>query len=261
MRTSVFWLLTLVCLSGSSGQTHRYLPPPQKSVGFKIGTEISYLKDLNFSPLNYLGVGLVGEVEYHHENVARDIYFGRLSFSLSTLQTKASTGFTSVKYGFNPEIGFLKNLKKPSSRFNYHLGGRYHTYLEFVDYGHTSSVTFFTLHSLDLVGRFSWRIRRRQLFHTELGLPVFGLLVRPPYTGWDKFIVDNQDSPIKVFFRGRWTSLNNFFGINWTVGYLYEVNRNWDFTLQYRFRAYQTDVLDPAKIFTSQVSIGANVKL
>ncbi len=122
----------------------------------------------------------------------------------------------------------------------------------------TEAITFYGLHSLDLTGSISWDISSKHALSSTISLPVFGLLIRPPWTGWDMYIVEHEDNRFPLFFRGKWTSLNDFFAVNLNIQYHFAIGPGWDLTAKYLFRYYRTDELKTAIIPSNQFTIGTS---
>jgi len=232
----------------------------KNSLSLQIGYENGYLKDLNFSPLNYNSTGLVVYLKYQRLLKNYNALFVNLDFSISNLKSGVSEFNDSRKYVPNLEIGYWKLLSAKNQRRQFFIGAQYHSYLNMVFHDGKQAVTFFGLHGVDFLGKMSYRINDRHEFETGIALPVFGLLVRPPYTGWDKYIVERQDRLLPIFFRGKWTSLNDFFGINWRTRYAYQFSPKLDMTAEYLFRYYKTSRLDKSISTINQLKLGIQFK-
>lgn len=222
----------------------------------QFGLERGYFKDLNYSPLNYSSGGLVVNSGYQRYFNNNDRLFFSVNIQPGELNTAVSEFNTSDHYNFNIELGYLKNIAVNASEIKLWLGGQYHFYFDAVFYEGTEALTFYVLHSLDLTGSFSWNISSKHELSSTISLPVFGLLVRPPWTGWDKYIVEHEDNRLPLFFRGKWTSLNDFFAFNWNIQYHFAITPGWSLTAEYQFRYYRTDELKTAIIPSSQFTAG-----
>lgn len=233
----------------------------KNTIQLQVGLEQGLFKDLNFSPMNYSSRGLAANLGYQRNLKNDDCFFFSSNFQFGELKfgelyTYITDFNTSDHYNFNMEFGYLKSIPNNSTKINVLVGGQYHSYLDIVFYDGSEAVTFYGLHSLDLTGNISWNISEKQTLLNTISLPVFGLLVRPPWTGWDKYIVEHQNKPLPVFFRGNWASLNKFFALNWNIQYQYTISRKWDLTAKYQFRYYRTEELKTAIIPSNQFTIG-----
>ncbi|MBN2263059.1 MAG: hypothetical protein JW735_09105 [Prolixibacteraceae bacterium] len=232
----------------------------KNSVQMHLGWEQGYFKDANFSPLNYVSGGLAIQMGYQRNTKNDDLIFISTDFVPGALINMHSEYATSARYIANIEMGYLKEIGNNIPTITTKLGGQYHTYLDMAFFNGVQAVTFFGLHSIDLAGKVEWDLAPKHSLSGTLALPVFGLLVRPPWTGWDKFIVSNEESLIPIFFRGKWTSINNFLACNLDVQYQYKIAPQWDFVAGYQFRYYRTQTLKTAIIPSSQITIGTNFK-
>ena len=237
----------------------------KNAIQLQFGLEKGYFEDLNFSPMNYSCSGLAINIGYRrnlkndgHLFFSSNFHIGELKFG--ELNPYVSEFNTSDHYNLNLEIGYLKNIPNNTSKIKTLVGGQYHSYVDVVFYDGAEAVTFYGLHSIDLMGSISWDISNSHALFSTISIPVFGLLVRPPYTGWDKYIVDHQNNPLPVFFRGNWTTLNKFLAFNWDIQYQYAISPRWDLTAKYQFRYYRTEELKTAIIPSNQFTIGTNFK-
>jgi hypothetical protein len=232
----------------------------KNSLQMQLGWEQGYFNDANFSPLNYTSGGFAFQMGYQRNTKNDDLIFISTDLVLGALINMHSEYATSARYIANIEMGYLKNIANSIPNVKTQLGGQYHTYLDMAFFNGVQAVTFYGLHSIDLAGKLEWDITQKHSLSGTLALPVFGLLVRPPWTGWDKFIVSNEESLIPIFFRGKWTSLNNFLACNLDVQYQYKIAPRWDFVAGYQFRYYRTQSLKTAIIPSNQINIGTNFK-
>jgi len=259
-------LLTIVCyifaLHSISAQATIDKPIKKNKINLLLGLESGYLKDINFSPLNYSTNGYALELGYEQQ-LKNDhlLFFSANALLRGKISSPFSEGFTSARYPWDFELGYLANMPNSLPRTNTRLGGQFHSYLDLVFHQGTESVTFFILHSFDVTGSVSKDIGDKHRIKSSLSLPVFGLLVRPPHTGWDIFIDENGDgNRLRIFFRGDWATLNNFFAFNWNIRYQYALSPHWDLLANYQLRYYRTQVLKTAIIPSNQFTIGTTFK-
>ncbi len=235
-------------------------PIDNKSFDILIGFENGFLKDRNYSPLNYSTNGLALTFGYSKQLKNDNLLLFRTNFQFGEIKTKISDYNSADRYTTNLEFSYLINLPVDIPNMKLHIGGQLHTYADLVFYDGTNAITYYVLHSFDFRGRLSKKINKRHTISSDFSMPVFGLLARPPHTGWDKYIVDHQDNPVPVFFRGDWTSLNDFFAFNWSLKYQYALSQKLDLTINYEFSYHQTKQLKTAIIPTNVLSIGTTFK-
>ena len=227
------------------------------NLGFGLGR--GYLKDQNYSPLSYSSGGVVINAGYRRNLKKNNLLFLTSDIQFGELNTTVSEYNTSDHYNVNLELGFLGNIPVNASELKLWLGGQYHSYFDAVFYKDTKATTFYGLHSLDLAGSLSWDISSKHALSSTISLPVFGLLVRPPWTGWDMYMDEHEDNRFPLYFRGKWTSLNDFFAFNWNIQYHFAITLGWSLTAEYQFRYYRTDELKTAIIPSSQFTIGTRL--
>jgi hypothetical protein len=250
--------LLLLSISGIVAQENNTEPKRKNALNLQVGLERGYFKDANFSPLNYAVGGLAASIGYRRNLNHNHCLFFVSDVHMGQITTSVSDFNTSDHYKVNLELGYLKSIPLNTTLFKAQFGGQFHSFLDAVFYAGGESITYFALHSFDLVGNFSADISDKHSFESSVSLPVFGLLVRPPWTGWNKFIMENEDNPIPIFFKGKWTSLNNFFAFNLNIQYKYKISPAWDLAATYQFRYYHTNPLETAIIPTNQITIGTN---
>lgn len=243
-----------------SAQNENASTSRKNSINLNVGFAKELFKDENYSSLNYSSGNFAVDIGYQRVFKNENLLFFSLSFQTGTLRTPVSEFNTSDHYNINIELGHLFKLSPDNSKTDFYMGGQYHSYLDLVFYDGTEAITFFGLHSLDFSTRLSKRVNDKHVLTTNFSLPLVGLLVRPPYTGWDKFIVEHADNPLPVFFRGDITSLNHFLAFNWNVQYQLAISPVFSLNAAYQFRYYQTSKLKKALIVDNQISIGAILK-
>lgn len=229
----------------------------KNTVNLNLGFAKGFFKDKNYSPLNYSSRDFSIDLGYLRALKNKNLLFFSSSFQTGTLSTPVSEFSSSDHYNINLELGYLFKLPHNISKTDFYVGGQYHSYLDLVFYDGTEAITFFGLHGLDISTRISRRVNDKHIFTTNFSLPVVGILVRPPYTGWDKYIVEHADNPLPVFFRGNVTSLNRFIAFNWNFQYQLEISSFLGLNAEYQFRYYKTSVLETAIIPNNQITIGA----
>ena len=261
MKTIILIIIS-ICFGTYSLSAQNELEPKNRknSINLNVGFAKGFLKDKNYSPLNYTSNNVAIDIGYERAFKNENLLFFSPTFQIGTLHTPVSEFNTSDHYNINLELGYLFKLSKDSSKTDFYIGGQHHSYLDLVFYDGTESITFFGLHSLDVSTRLSKRISDKHILTTNISLPLVGLLARPPYTGWDKYIVEHADNPVPVFFRGDITSLNHFLAFNCNVQYQYEISPFFGLNVEYQFRYYKTNVLKKAIIPSNQITIGAILK-
>lgn len=221
----------------------------------------NYYKDLNFSPLNYEGKGFGGQIEYQRFTKNKNLFFTELSVQYTNIEADISRFTQSMNIVGNINFGYLKRMNKANLSTPWYVGAVVHSYNNTNFFDGVEAISFYTLHGVDIATQFTQVLGPKHRFDLFLSVPVYGLLVRPPYTGWDKFIGDNESSPVKIFLRGDWTSVNDFQGVNFKANYQFDLTRRIDIDVQYRFSYYQTNILKKAVLPINQAGLGLTFKL
>ncbi len=250
-------LLFTTCFLGAQTDA---APRYQNEVGIAIGLHSGFFRDRNFFPLNYSNSGW--DVRLHYGRITRGGNRYHVGFGL------ASAGLTSAvrdetapaRYLVDLTAGWQKRFDLPDAGATVYAGLNYRSSLDITFYDGTEAVTFFALHGLEAAGEAIWRYRDRHSFRVNASIPFVGLLSRPPYTGWDKFIVDNSDNIPKVITRGRWTSFNDFFVARAGLAYGYALNDRWSMEARYRLAYRSTRLLDPVRSLDNVFSLSTTRK-
>lgn len=226
----------------------------RNNISIKLGYDNTLFKDLNFSPLNYSSNSFGVQVGYVREFKKGNELFTNAGFSNGTLQSKASDYFNSDRYLINFKLGYLQKITSKENKFQVKVGLQYHSFLNMVFYDGTEAFTYYGLHSSDIIGKLHYQLNVRHSLNTTLEIPIFGLLVRPPYSGINKFQQENSD--FKIATTGKLTSLNDFFALKWTLDYKYLLDDNRYLLVSYSFGRNSTNYLHKAIIIENQILIG-----
>lgn len=245
-------VLCTICSANLLAQT----PLPQNQLRIGVGYVQNYYKDLNFSPLNYRGQGIGGQIEYRRFTQNENMLFAEINVQQANIEADVSRFTESLNISGDISLGYLKRMNKDNSKTQFYLGAVIHSYNNTLFFDGTEAINFYSLHGIDIATQFTQVITPRQRVSLALSVPVFGFLVRPPHTGWDKFIGDNESNPVKIFFRGNWTSIQDFQGINFRANYQYDISPKLSLDAQYRFSFYQTNILKRATLPVNQASLG-----
>ncbi|WP_341225946.1 hypothetical protein [uncultured Arcticibacterium sp.] len=233
----------------------------QKSLSIDLGVNQGFFKDRVFSPVNYHSYGTTFGVEYRKVNSGDDIFLAKFSGAISTLKSDYSIFFDTNDYQVNLELGYLKNVL--NKRLNLNLGGQLHSYINADLFDGTEAITFFSNHSLEAAAILNYKLKTKHSFESKLSIPLVGYMVRPQYSGWDKYISDNADKAAKIILydRGTLTSINDFKAINWQAKYSYQLGPKMAVGLSYQFRYYTTEIPDKTAIANNQLSLSTKFTL
>jgi hypothetical protein len=257
-RVSFIMIILTSVLSSLAAKTFENRHPAKNTIHIQSGIYSGYFRDLVYSPLNYNSSGLALSTGYQLSLKNQDCLLISANARLGKLKTEVSEFNSADHYNLNLDFGYMSNILNNASGFRFLIGGQYHIFYDISLFEATEAVTFYGLHSIDVVGSITWDISARHSFGTTLSLPVFGLLIRPKWTGWDKYIIEHETNLLPVFFRGRWTSFNDFLAINWDLKYTFSIGSRWNLTAEYQFRYYMTNMPEKAIIPSNQFAVGTS---
>jgi len=266
MKKSVIIFMIFIVYSNSVFSQEGELKPIKKQlhknqIGFQIGYNQGYLKDLNFSALNYKENGLLYSLNYIHQKPnGKGIFNVDMDFSLGKLKTRASKDFTSAITMANLELSYVRKLTNKDSKYSFYLGGQYNSYLQILDWNDYESFSFLATHGIGLKGLLSYNLNSKHKFTTSLFIPVFQDLVRPPYNGIDETIIEDQDNTVKLIFAGKPSSFNTYFAFDWKLNYFYAISNRFDLTATYLVRYQNVSEINKVKHLQNQFTIGLNFK-
>lgn len=234
----------------------------KNQIGVFGGYNQGFLKDQIFSNLNYTENGyLIGLHHRHNKPNGKNLIETNLTFSSGKLKTNYSDFFTSSYIWANINLAYLRKLTTLKNKnINIYLGAKYKTQIQYLDWNNQTSFSFLATHGLSLQTVIFYDIKPKHSIETALSIPIFQVLVRPPYNGIDNFITTNQDKTVKLIFTGKPTTINKYFAINWTANYHYDINKRFELKLGYTFN-YER-VFDTHKFIQlqNQITTGFNFK-
>lgn len=231
----------------------------KNSIGLQLGYNAGYLKDVNFSALNYKEGGLLYSLKFeHHPPNEKEIIDAEFNFCLGTLKTKASDNLTSASTMANFEFSYLRKLIQ--KRAAIYLGAQYNSYLQILDWQGYESFSFLSTHGIGFKGLLSYPLSSKHKFTSSLFIPVFQNLVRPPYNGIDEKIIENQDNISLIIFDGQPASFNQYFAFDWKLNYLFSLSKKFDLSATYLLRYQKTSEINEITHLQNQLSVGLNFK-
>lgn len=252
----LFFLLSL----SYSANAQEKVPLKKNNLSILAGYNGSYFKDLNYSPLNYTANGIAIALGYKRQSQNNNLWYINFDLSYASLASNASDFFSADRYLSNLEIGYLKNIHEKNDKVNFALGGQYHSYVDIVSYNDFDALTFFATHGIDITTYFAYQLNTKSILTSRLSISIVAILVRPPYTGWNKEISDNEDQPVKILTDGNLASLNKFQSFSWENEYRHYLSDKLDLVVQYRLIYHRTKELDLSKNLNNQLLLGCSFK-
>lgn len=256
------WLLIGECLLALGSAYAQVDFRPSHSINASIAYDYGYLKDQNFSPLNYQEQGKTYSLTYQWKSARQlDQLSFRADYGTGILQTKASSVFTTDYIRGNLSISYLRKLfTSAGGTTQWSLGSRYHFYLNYMDWEEQSAFSFFANHSLDISTSFQHQVSALQQFSAQLHVPLWSLIVRPPYNGFDQELVyNNEQNPLGLITDGTGGSFNRLIAFQLNAAYQYQLSPRWGMELAYQAR-YQ-NLSDTHKLIHLQHQLSAGLQL
>jgi|GEM_PF-2321100 len=232
-----------------------------KTYTISLGYENSLFKDVNYSVLNQKGNGIVLHLQSLRKLKSNDLFQVAIDLPYAITKPKNFHHFRATQTVANIEVAYLKHFPTKNKNINFYLGGQLHSYYHLVFFDGTEAFTMFGVNGLDVSSYVEYTINDNQSINAKASIPVLAQLVRPPYTGWDKYITDNPYNIPKVLTRGKITSLNKFFGFNFDFNYEYQYKENRSINFNYGLRYYTTSEVKKSVVMNNQFNVGLNFKL
>lgn len=222
------------------------------------GINTGSLLDRNLSPLIYRKSGSFYSFDYQrYSGKSKNLFLGNVAYMGGSATSIASEIFTTSYIDGAVSFAWLRKTAS-KVKVDFYLGGGYSSFINYMEFNNTNEAFTFSLaHSLSLSAYADWFITDKQKMNFSLSSPIFGLLVRPPYSGYDDELSTNLDHPLKLITNGEVQTMNNLFIMNFKMKHQYQINERLSTNLAYNF-TYQK--LPKVNQFNHQLSAGLNYK-
>jgi hypothetical protein len=257
LRLLLLVSLALLFSTGFLTAQNTYAPQYRNTFTVTLGLHQGYFKDQNFSPLNYRGSGTRIGLGFARNTKNGDRWHTGLGFGLTSLKSGIAGQFPVDRYLLDLSVGYLKGMAGNNEDRQNYLGGNFRSYVDISLWDGTEAITFYGLHAFEIAGQTAWKAGEKHQFTAEASLPVFGLLSRPPHSGWDKFIGDNSENIPKIITRGEWTTIGNFFGLRAGLGWDYQMGEHWALGARYDLAYYAAKNPAPVRMLNNSFSVRA----
>ena len=199
-----------------------------------------YWKDIIFSPLNYRTQGAVYQLGYQRENRKRSALFQATldgSFGQIIPARTDLSYFSSEYIAGNLTLGLLRLAPLNSDKLRLFIGSQYRLNVSYFDYRGQTSFSFVASHTLDAKALLRYQLAARHEISTDASVGLIGLLVRPPYGGYDTRLLNNYENrPLRLIVDGgRFASLFNYQLIGWNISYHFALTSRAHLTVHYAF--------------------------
>lgn len=246
------FLIIYFVVSQISAQNHN-------TIDLNISYKSAYLKDVNFSPLNYSHSGLLYGFDYKKEKKKKR-FIVSVDYYNSMLKTDASTLFESDLTIVNFKASYQWAVNTKNQRMHLYLGGELHTNVNYINYNDKDAYSFLAAYSLNLKPSIIYNFNDKYSICTSISIPLITLLVQPPYNGFDEQLEENEDKPLKLLTDGDITLPNKYFSFNWNVKYTFKISKKISPFVKYQFNYQQASKSHSFKQVINQVTLGLNYK-
>jgi hypothetical protein len=207
----------------------------KNNITLDLGYNQGYVKDLNFSQLNYAQGGILLGLTYQKNSAnKKNRIEGGVHLSTGTLKTDASSYFTSDYTLVTLDAAFLRKINPLSdSKLSYFLGGQYKSNIQYFDWRSQQAISFLATHGIAIKGLVAYQLSEKQGLESSLTVPLFQILVRPSYNTIDNFVDRNQDNLIKLATTGKPSTLDTYRSIEWKTRFKYALSKRFDLSIAY----------------------------
>jgi hypothetical protein len=228
-------------------------------LGLSIGGTLGYFRDLNYAPLNYRQGGTILSAHYTRYRKNGQIIAATVDYTTGRMTTDASSYFTTpfIQGNVGVAVLFPININK---QFKTHLGPSLNSFFEYMQWGdEMDSWNYLMVHGLSIKGVAEFEVTRRKKFISSVMIPLLNDLVRPPYNGFDEYIVQHQEEILRVAFRGTPATFSKYIALDWTIKYYYSLSTRIVFQAGYVFRYQHVFGSNRLTQFQNQFSSGFDI--
>ncbi len=227
-------LLLIIYISfGLQYTSAQFRPYKYHEILVETGLNNIYLQDLNFSPLNYSGLGLLYGIQYKRNRLKGD-YFIKANYSHGKLKAAISKATLSKFQNGELQLGGHYRMPIANKKYLLKLGAYYAFNLFYVDFEEQNALTFFITHDIRPNVTFTCAIPLNQSLHIDFSFPLLTFMIRPPLTGWDEELEINQSHPLRLISNNaQLASLNHYQAFDLQLGYHYHLSDKFKLGLNY----------------------------
>ncbi|EPR71661.1 hypothetical protein [Cyclobacterium qasimii] len=251
---TLFFILSAGFLQAQNGVNHAV-----KSLKVSAGYQNNYLNDAILSPLNQQGNGMQFGITYRR--TAKNILGISIAYGAGELNSNETNRFTNSYLDINIGLEYLVRIANQNESVDFHVGGAYETRAFFVEWNDLDAFSYTSTQGLAIKGMLTKRLQPKHSIQTSLGIPVAQFLGRPPYNGIDEFIIENQDSPVKIMLQGEPSSFGQYLGLDWNVTYTFQISPRLAWNIDYSLFLQKVNGLHPYKRMSMTPATGITFNL
>jgi hypothetical protein len=232
MKNRLIIIAFLISATSLFAQTEKTF---NNNLSLDLGYNQGYMKDLNFSPLNYTQGGKLLGLNYQKNGAnGKNRIESGLHLSAGKLNTAASDYFKTSYILATFDASFLRKIHaSDDAKLTYFVGGEYKSSIQYMAWKGTEAISFIATHGIAIKGLVTYKLSEKQQLESSLAIPIVQNLVRPPYNTIDQFISENSDDFIKIATTGTPSSLGKYQEITWKTQYKLDLSRHFALNLTY----------------------------
>ncbi len=232
----------------------------KNTVNLGYGLNSGLLKDHNFSLLHYREFSSIYALKYSRHNPKnKNVYETEINFSSGKVKNSISELLTSNFIYAKIGTSYLREIKiSKNEKWKYLVGAGYKTNLFYFQWDDNEAFSFVASHGFTLNFKTQFQINERNNINSTLEIPFMQILARPPYNGRDEFIIENENSPAKIFFHGKLVTFNKYYGFCLNTNYNFNITKCLDFALNYNLNYQKVTGINKLIHLQNQLNIGLN---
>jgi hypothetical protein len=232
MKNALIIIAFLISTTALFGQTENTF---NNNLSLDLGYNQGYMKDLNFSPLNYTQGGKLLGLNYQKNGAnGKNRIEAGVHLSAGKLNTAASDYFKAIYILATFDASFLRKIHaSDDAKLFYFVGGEYKSNIQYMAWKGSEAIGFVATHGIAIKGLVTYKLSEKQQLESSLTIPIVQNLVRPPYNTIDEFISANQDNFIKIATTGKLASWDKYQALTWKTNYKYDFSRRFALNLTY----------------------------
>ena len=230
MKTQI--ILSILFLSSIQIFAQRENTNYKNGIGIQIvPISIGYLKDSNFSPLNYTEKGLGFGLSYFRQK--KNTFLLDIRFGFNSMTTPKVDFFSTTHLQGNLILDYHFNKNTSNEKLKYYFGPQYKFNFNFLSDNSDLAFSYFATHNFSVLGGIEYQLANRHRVASSLSLPVFALIIQPPYNGFDEALEVKSNQPLKLITDGKFLSFNKYQAFNFAFNYTYLLSKRLDLMFAY----------------------------
>jgi len=227
-------------------------------IGLSLANNMGYLKDSNFSTLNYRQSGQTFGLQY--TKLKKNRFGVRLDFSISELNSDFSKVFKTTHLIGNLNLQYQLSMPIENDKLRWYVGPEYKFNFNLLDFRGFYAFSALIAHSLNVSSTAYYQMGERHRLKASFAIPIASIMVRPPYNGYDEAIAVNEDKPLKLVTNGKLISLNKYQAFDLGLEYDFQLLKWLDIKLGYALHYQRVNDIHKLVYAQNQIILGTTIK-